>query len=94
MSVLKTIEEKLQKALSPIVLSINDESHLHSGHAGAPEGGESHFRVHIVSAEFEGLNQVARQRMVNKVLKEELSGPVHALAMATLSPSEAERDEN
>jgi len=79
----------LTKAIGPEKLDVIDESHLHAGHAGAREGGESHFRLVIVADAFEGLSRVARQRLVNSVLKEELAGPVHALAMKTLTPAEA-----
>lgn len=89
MSVLQTITKKLNDALSPQALDVFDESHLHAGHAGAREGGESHFRLRIVSARFEGLGRVARQRLVNQALQDELAGPVHALAMKTLTPAEA-----
>lgn len=77
------------KALAPQRLEVIDESHLHAGHAGAREGGQSHFRLFVVSSSFEGLSRVARQRLVNDLLREELSGPVHALAMKTLTPQEA-----
>ncbi|PQA85528.1 BolA family protein [Hyphococcus luteus] len=89
MPVSDSIHEKLTKGLAPQRLEVIDESHLHAGHASAPEGGESHFRLLIVSAAFEGLSRVARQRLVNGLLSEELSGPVHALAMKTLTPDEA-----
>ena len=89
MSVAATIEGKLKGAFEPITLEIVDESHLHKGHAGAPEGGESHFRVKIVSELFEGKNRVERQREVNAVLKDELTGPVHALSIQALTPGEA-----
>lgn len=89
MSVAETIRRKLARALEPDQLDVTDESHLHAGHAGAREGGESHFRVLVVSGAFEGLNRVARQRLVNDVLRDELAGPVHALAMKTLTPDEA-----
>ena len=92
MGVAQKIHDKLSAALSPDFISINDESFLHKGHAGAPEVGESHFRVHVIAKCFEGLNRVARQRMVNDVLREELSGPVHALTMRTLTPAEADRE--
>lgn len=88
-TVAQTMESKLREALSPDALEIVDESHLHAGHAGAPEGGESHFRIRIVSAAFEELSPVARQRLVNQTLREELAGPVHALTMKTLTPDEA-----
>ncbi|MEO0399846.1 MAG: BolA family protein [Pseudomonadota bacterium] len=89
MSVAERIKSKLEAALEPASLDIKDESHLHAGHAGAPDGGESHFRITVVAAVFDGLNRVARQRLVNAALKEELAGPVHALAMTALTPDEA-----
>lgn len=89
MSVALAMKEKLERAFSPAVIEVKDESHLHKGHAGARAGGESHFRIFIVSPAFEGLTRVARQRAVNDVLKAELAGQVHALAMKTLTPSEA-----
>ena len=82
MSVALAIESKLREAFDPLELEVIDESHLHAGHAGAREGGESHFRIRIVGSAFDGLNRVDRQRAVNEVLKEELAGPVHALAMS------------
>ena len=93
MGVAERIARKLNEALSPQRLVVTDESHLHAGHAGSRPGGESHFRLLIVAAAFEGLSRVDRQRAVNRVLEQELAGPVHALAMRTLSPQEAERDE-
>ncbi|GJL92054.1 BolA family protein [Hyphococcus sp.] len=89
MRVSESIHLKLSKALTPESLNVTDESHLHEGHAGAREGGQSHFRVFIVASAFEGLSRVARQRLVNGILKEELAGPIHALAMKTLTPAEA-----
>lgn len=89
MSVADTIKSKLEKAFAPADVQVKDESHLHAGHAGARPGGESHFRVTIVSDAFEGLGRVARQRTVNAALKEELAGPVHALAMQTMTRGEA-----
>ena len=88
MAVAEQLQRKLTEALSPARLEITDDSHLHAGHAGAPDGGESHFTVEIVAAAFEGLSRVDRQRMVYDVLKEDLAGPVHALALKTLAPSE------
>jgi len=91
MLVAEKIRLKLEKAFAPETLEVRDESHLHSGHSGAPEGGESHFRVVLVSKVFEGQSRVARQRAINAILKDELAGPVHALAMKTLTPAEAEQ---
>ena len=86
MSVAETIEAKLRAAFSPDMLEIVDQSHLHAGHAGAPGGGESHFRVVIVSAAFAGMSRIERQRAVNRVLAEELAGPVHALSVEIRTP--------
>jgi BolA protein len=82
------IRSKLNEALSPARLDIQDDSAKHSGHSGAREGGESHFSVVIVSEKFDGLNRVARQRLVNTVLAEELAGPVHALSIQAKTPAE------
>ncbi|MEZ5897052.1 MAG: BolA family protein [Parvularculaceae bacterium] len=92
MSLAETIRAKIEKAISPEVVEVKDESHLHAGHAGARPGGESHFRLRVVASAFEGLSPVARQRAVNAALKEELAGPIHALAMTTLTPAEAAQD--
>ncbi len=83
------LKAKLNQALAPQQLEIHDDSAKHSGHAGAREGGESHFSVRVVSERFEGLNRVARQRLINTTLAEELAGPVHALSLQTLTPAEA-----
>jgi BolA protein len=93
MKVAETIAAKLDAAFSPERLDVKDESHLHAGHAGARPGGESHFRLLIVSSHFDGLTRVARQRAVNDVLREELKERVHALAMKTLTPEEWARDD-
>ena len=83
------IRSKLNQALAPVRLEIQDDSAKHSGHSGAREGGESHFSVLIVSQAFTGLSRVARQRLVNAALAEDLAGPVHALSLQTLTPEEA-----
>ncbi|WP_291845430.1 BolA family protein [Maricaulis sp.] len=82
------IESKLQKALTPIALSVTDDSHLHAGHAGARPGGQSHFTVDITASRFDGLGRVARHRLVNDLLAEELAGPVHALVIRARGASE------
>ena len=91
MTVKSAIEEKLTESLKPQRLSVVDESHRHAGHAGARPGGESHFRVEVVSVAFAGLTRVARQRLVYGLLAEELKGPIHALALSTLTPEEDTR---
>jgi BolA protein len=89
MSVAETIRAKLTAALTPERLEIVDESDQHAGHAGAREGGESHFRLLIVAGAFAGKSRVERQRMIYGLLAEEMSGPVHALALTTRSPEES-----
>ncbi len=88
MLVKSRIEEKLTKAFRPESLKVVDELHLHAGHAGARPGGETHFRVALVSSAFIGKSRIERHRMVNLALSEELSGPVHALAVTANAPEE------
>ncbi len=87
-AVATAIDNKLRQRFAPARLAIEDESSLHRGHSGHREGGESHFRVEIVSAAFEGHNRVARQRLVYQALKAELDAGLHALALTTLTPAE------
>lgn len=82
MSVAETIRTKLEAAFAPSVLEIVDESEQHRGHAGFREGGETHFRVRIVSTAFADMNRVARQRAVYAALADELAEQIHALALS------------
>jgi BolA family transcriptional regulator, general stress-responsive regulator len=75
------LEQKLIQALQPSQLEIIDESNQHHGHAGAHPSGESHFRVRIASASFNGLSRVAQHRLVNAAVADELRSRVHALAV-------------
>lgn len=86
------IRARIQAALAPERVEIEDESHLHAGHAGARPGGESHFRALVVAGRFEGKGRVERQRMVYAALGELMSGPIHALALRTLTPEEWGRE--
>ena len=88
-AIFDAIQNKLQTAFAPSRLEIVDDSARHSGHAGAREGGESHFNVTIEAQAFAGANKVARQRMVYRALAEELAGPVHALSVTAIAPGEA-----
>ena len=88
MSLKDWITETLRERLDPTRLVVEDESQQHFGHAGWREGGETHFRVEIVSTAFEGKNRVARQRLVYAALKQELDAGLHALALTTLTPEE------
>ena len=88
-----TIEDemrvKLESALKPSVLEIINESDLHQGHAGSPGTGNSHFRMNIISEAFVGKSRVDRHRQVNEILKDELAGKIHALALTIHAPGEA-----
>lgn len=88
MRIADRIRTKLETALSPDSLEIVDDSHKHAGHAGAREGGETHFTVTIVSAAFAGKSRVERQRMIYGLLAEEMAERVHALALNTRAPGE------
>jgi BolA family transcriptional regulator, general stress-responsive regulator len=89
MSTRDAIINKLREAFLPESLDVTDESHLHEGHAGHRPGGETHFRVYIVSPAFEGKSRIERHRMVNATLAAELEGSVHALAIKAQAPGEA-----
>jgi BolA protein len=82
------ITEKLTEAFAPTRLDVVDESHQHAGHAGHRPGGETHFRVYIVSETFRGKSRIERHRLVNQTLSGELAGGVHALAIHASAPGE------
>lgn len=84
MSIQTSIEHKLRTALTPEHLEVINESHMHN----VPPGSESHFKVIIAAAAFEGQSLVTRHRKVNAILAAELQGTVHAVALHTLTPEE------
>lgn len=86
--VTQAIRDKLTAAFQPERLEVVDDSARHAGHAGAREGGESHFNVVIVSGAFKGRTRVQRQRDIYTALAEELAGPVHALSVKAFAPGE------
>jgi BolA protein len=88
MSTRDAIINKLREAFTPESLDVADESHLHEGHAGHRPGGETHFRLYIVSQAFEGKSRIERHRMINAALSAELAGSVHALAIKAEAPGE------
>jgi len=88
MTTRETITNKLREAFIPESLDVQDESHLHEGHAGHRPGGETHFRVYIVSPAFKGKSRIERHRMINAALDSELKGSVHALAIQAQAPGE------
>jgi BolA protein len=79
------METKLRQALAPSELQVIDESHKHAGHighaGGAGHGGETHFKVKVVSSALAGKSRVETHRIINELLAEELKGGVHALAI-------------
>ncbi|MCP5072756.1 MAG: BolA family transcriptional regulator [Rhodobacteraceae bacterium] len=81
MTMRDTIETRLKEAFSPQLIEVVDESEQHRGHAGYREGGQSHFRVKIRAAHFDGLNRVAQQRAIFGVLEAEMAERIHALAL-------------
>src|SRR5205809_4698675 len=91
MQVKTLIADKLATAFAPQSLDVVDESHQHQGHAGHRPGGETHFRVYIVSNAFQGKSRIERHRMVNATLSRELAAGVHALAIHASAPGEDTR---
>lgn len=84
MTIQQIIESKISERLNPAHLEVRNESSMHN----VPPGSESHFKVTVVSEQFEGKSLLMRHRMLNEALAEELAGPVHALALHTMTPTE------
>lgn len=80
-TICERITVNLTEAFRPSLLEVVDESHLHKGHGGWREGGETHFRVRIVSPAFAGKSRVDVHRMINQTLAAEIAERVHALAI-------------
>ncbi len=83
MRIQTAIEAKLG-ALQPQFLQVENQSHRHN----VPPGAESHFKVIVVSRQFNEKTLLARHRMVNQILADELSTAVHALALHAMTPDE------
>jgi BolA protein len=81
------IREALEVALSPMRVTIKDQSHLHAGHAGARDG-KGHFDLTVVSERFVGASTVQRHRMVYDALAQLLLTEIHAVRIKALSPAE------
>ncbi len=88
MSLEKIIVQKLTESFNPLELHVENESSKHRGHAGDDGSGESHWRISVLSKDFSGKSRVERQRMVNKVLADELKNNIHALAMTIKAPDD------
>ena len=87
MTLREHIEATLREALAPADITVDDDSHLHAGHAGARDG--AHYTVHIRSARFEGLSRVARHRLVYDCLGPLTAQGIHALAIDAKAPGES-----
>ena len=85
------LEAMLIAAFSPTLLRVEDDSARHAGHAGAREGGQTHFNVVVVSEAFRGMNRVARSRAVHAALSAEFAGGMHALSLTLRTPDEAQQ---
>lgn len=81
------IERRLQQAFQPESVLVEDESHLHAGHAGARDG-RGHFSVSIVAAHFDGLSPIARHRAVYQAMGELMQTDIHALSIEAIGSSE------
>jgi len=79
-----TIEKKIRSNISVDILQIDNESESHA----VPENSESHFKIVLISPVFDGLSLLARHRLMNELLRDELAGPIHALALHTYTPAE------
>jgi BolA protein len=79
------LRERLQSRFAPAQLTVQDESHLHAGHAGAASG-QSHFRIRIVSEAFRGISPLGRHRLVYAAVDDLLKSDIHALAIEALPP--------
>lgn len=81
MTMAERMRSKLEAAFAPALLEVIDESEQHRGHGGWREGGETHFRIRMRAAAFDGLSRIERQRAVNRTVAQELEDGVHALAL-------------
>jgi BolA protein len=88
-SIKQRITQKLHAEFDPAQIEVLDESHQHHGHSGWREGGETHFRVRLVTPRFTGISRVDRHRLINTLLAEELKDRVHALALELKAPGES-----
>lgn len=84
---LDDIRTKLIATFSPTECLLEDESAMHTGHAGAASGG-SHYRLRLISEVFEGISRLNRHRLVYDCLDDMMQHKIHALAITALAPSE------
>ncbi|HJV84878.1 MAG TPA: BolA family protein [Noviherbaspirillum sp.] len=88
---IEQMRSRLTATFAPLACQLEDESHLHAGHAGAASGA-GHYTVRLVSDRFEGLNRVARHRLVYDCLRDMMTSDIHALNIIAIAPSEVTQD--
>jgi BolA protein len=88
-SVADEMRRRIEQALAPERLELVDDSAAHAGHAGAAPGGNSHWRVTVVSAAFAGKPMLARHRLVYRALGDLMQHPIHALQISARAPGES-----
>lgn len=89
-TIIDAMRQRLQAALSPLELRIDDDSAKHAGHAGAQSGG-GHYQLYVVSRAFAGQPRLTRHRLVYHALHDLMKRDIHALAMTLLAPDELDR---
>lgn len=82
MTVKENVELKVNNSIKPEFLEVIDESHKHAGHVGARPEGETHFHINMTASALNGKSRVERQRLIYKILADELEGPIHALSLS------------
>lgn len=87
---IEKMRERLVATFAPLECQLVDDSHMHVGHAGAASGA-GHYSVRLVSDRFDGLNRVARHRLVYDCLRDMMTSDIHALNITALTPSEVTR---
>ncbi len=78
------LDHALSHALKPVLLKIENESFRHR----VPADAESHFKIIIVSSQFEGLKQIDRHRMIQSIVAAEFKDGLHALSLSLHTPVE------
>ncbi|KAJ9510177.1 bola-like protein-domain-containing protein [Haematococcus lacustris] len=87
------IKSKIEESLKPSALKLTNDSHKHAGHyekdgTAACEAGETHFRLEVVAAAFQGMPLVQRHRLVNQLVAPEFAAGLHALSLTLKAPAE------
>lgn len=84
------IKALLEKAFSIDYLLLENESHMHS----VPENSETHFKLVLVSGDFEGKRKVARHQAVYVEVSSLMNEGLHALALHLYTPAEWQEQRN